>query len=322
MALFLAAAFGPGDGLAQRQRARIRIAAGGDLLLHIKLVAGAAHHGWPHVFESLAPLLRSSDIAFANLETPLVDDVNDVVTGSPPVLGAPAAAAPALAAAGFDVLGCANNHAYDQKAIGLERTLRIVQGAEMACVGAAKEENAAYAATWVERSGKKVAFLGVSHRLNRGPGSGSPEAYIARMDEKEKLNEAIARARVEADVVVLAVHWSHDFAELTSWRQKRLARGWVDAGVDLVIGTGPHVLQSVTRLSSDRGDAIVAYSLGNLVSNQGQRWEPRRSLSPHAHPAVRLPETRDGALLRVSFEWRDGSAGGRAAHRGAAVDRE
>ncbi len=290
----------PGDGV------RVRITAGGDLLLHIKVVAAAEHHGWARTVEELAPLIRPDEIAFANLETPLVNDVNEVVTGSPPVLGAPSEAAQALADAGFDLMGCANNHAYDQRAIGLARTIEAVRTAGMKCVGAATTVDDAYEPTVVVKNGKRIAFIGVSQRLNRGPGSPEPEAFVARMEEDERVLRTIAQARETADLVVVAVHWSHDFHDHPSWSQRRRAQRWVEAGVDLILGTGPHVLQTVSRAESARGDAVVAYSLGNLLSNQGQRWEPRRSLSPDAHPAVRLPETRDGALLRVSFSWREG----------------
>ncbi len=289
-----------------QDQASVQIVASGDLLLHIKVVAAARHHGWARAFEGLAPLIRREDIAFANLETPLADNVNEVVTGSPPVLGAPADAAPALAAVGFDLMGCANNHAYDQKAIGLRRTMDAVRAAGMRCVGAATEEDDAYEPVIVTRGSKRVAFIGVSHRLNRGAGTDTPEAFVGRMEEEERVDRAIAEARAQADLVVVAVHWSHDFHDHASWFQRRRARHWIAQGVDFILGTGPHVLQVVSRGESERGDAIVAYSLGNLVSNQGQRWEPRRSIHPNAHPAVRLPETRDGALLRVRFDWRDG----------------
>ncbi len=284
----------------------VRITASGDLLLHIKVVEAAKHHGWARTMEALGPLIRRDEIAFANLETPLVNDVNEVMTGSPPVLGAPSDAARALADIGFDVMGCANNHAYDQRAIGLARTIRAVRAAGMHCVGAASTADEAYEPTIVTRSGRRVAFVGISHRLNRGPGTSEPEAFVARMEEDERVLRAIAEAREAADLVVLAVHWSHDFHDHPSWFQRRRARQWVAAGVDLILGTGPHVLQTVSRGESERGDAVVAYSLGNLLSNQGQRWEPRRSLHPDAHPAVTLPATRDGALLRVTFDWHDG----------------
>ncbi|MEM1415298.1 MAG: CapA family protein, partial [Myxococcota bacterium] len=108
-------------------------------------------------------------------------------------------------------------------------------------------------------------------------------------------------------VVVLAVHWSHDYAEHPTGLQRRRARRWVDLGVDLVVGSGPHVLHPVERIASARGEAVIAYSLGNLISNQGQRYRPGVRMSPAAHPAVRLPETRDGVFLATTFARREGA---------------
>jgi poly-gamma-glutamate capsule biosynthesis protein CapA/YwtB (metallophosphatase superfamily) len=278
----------------------VTIVAGGDILLHIKVNKAAARHGWTRLFESLRDELPEEHIAFANLETPLVDDVSEVVTGSPPVLGSRLEAAGALSHAGFDVLACANNHAYDQRSSGAARTVARVREEGMESVGAEAEEAALWEPRIVTRGDMRVAFLSVTDGINRGPGR-PILVHIASMSEEEKLIEAIGNARTLADVVVLAVHWSYDYAPGVSHRQRRRAHRWVEAGVDFVVGTGPHVLHPVERLQSSRGDALIAYSLGNLISNQGQRWEPGRRISRAAHTAVRIPDTRDGILLRATF---------------------
>ena len=287
---------------AQRVAPSVAIAGGGDLLLHIKVNKAAELHGWGRVFGGLGDVFHDDDIAFANLETPLADDINEIRTGSPPILGAPASAARGLADVGVDVLGCANNHALDQRATGLARTLDATREAGLLCPGAAHELDAAFAPQIVRRGSLRVAFLSTTERINRGPGADEPVAFVAcHRSDPERLDAAIDAARAQADVVVLAVHWSHDFAPRPSRAQRRLAHAWVERGVDLVLGTGPHVLQTVERRTSPRGDAVIAYSLGNLVSNQGQRWEPGRRVSAEAHAAVRIPETRDGAVLRTVF---------------------
>lgn len=284
---------------------QVTIVAGGDILLHIKVNKAAARHGWTRLFASLRDELPEEHIAFANLETPLVDDVSEVVTGSPPVLGSRLEAAGALSHAGFDVLGCANNHAYDQRSSGVARTVARVREEGMESVGAEAEEAALWEPRIVTRGDMRVAFLSVTDGINRGPGR-PILAHVASMSEEEKLIAAIHQARSRADVVVLAVHWSYDYAPRVSHRQRRRAHRWVEAGVDYVVGTGPHVLHPVERLQSSRGDALIAYSLGNLISNQGQRWEPGRRISRAAHTAVRIPDTRDGILLRATFVKEDG----------------
>lgn len=279
---------------------RVTIASAGDLLLHIKVNASAAQRGWAHVLGGLREVLRDDEIAFANLETPLVDDVRDPVTGSPPVLGAPSSAARGLAEAGLDVLGCANNHSHDQDASGMARTVDALRAANLVAVGADVDPERAFAAEVVERDGVRVAFLSYTERINRPAGRTEPRATVAWIKQRDP-SDAIRVARARADVVVLAVHWSHDFIPHPHPRQRALARTWVEAGADLIVGTGPHVLQEVERIPSPRGEAVIAYSLGNLLSNQGQRWILGRRFPASVHPALKLAETRDGLLLRTRF---------------------
>lgn len=287
----------------QSDRRRITIAASGDALLHIKVVKAAETHGWGRVFGGLKQALESREIAFVNLETPLVDDVRDVRTGSPPILGAPPSAASGLAEAGVDVVGLANNHSYDQRAIGMARTIEALDRAGVVAVGAHADEARAHGHRVIERHGVRVAFLSYTERINGGPGGRPPAAYVASLrNGEDRLEEALRAARNEADVVVLGVHWSHDFIESPRRGQRERAERWIEAGADLILGTGPHVLQRVERLPSPRGEAVVAYSLGNLVSNQGKRFRLGRRISDAVHPALRLPETRDGVVLRTSFE--------------------
>ncbi|MGF1467164.1 MAG: CapA family protein [Sandaracinaceae bacterium] len=281
----------------------ITIGATGDLLAHIRLIEAARLHeaegGFGHVLGGMRAVIDEQEIAFLNLETPLSERI-DAVSADPPILGAPAAIAPALAEVGFDVASVANNHAFDQGADGLADTLGALREAGIASVGAAAGDGDPFR-RWVARRGAvRVAFVAVTERLNRGAGVPSPPARLARFDE-EAVRGALAAAREAADVVVLSIHWSHDFAERPSRRQRELARQLVEDGADLVLGHGPHVLQEVERTTSPRGDAVIAYSLGNFVSNQGLVYRVGRVTPSGRHPAAVLPTTRDGVWLRTTF---------------------
>ncbi len=280
---------------------RVTIAASGDALFHIKVVKAGRAHGFDHVLRGLRGLHDEDAITYVNLETPLVNDVLPVATGTPPLLGAPGEVADALAGAGVDVAGCANNHAYDQNAIGLARTLTLLSDAGVVPVGAGPTKRAAQAHQIVERQGLRVAFLSFTKRINRGAGSREPEAFIAWMRDREALNDAIERARADADVVVLGLHWSGDYAPRPTHAQRALARDLITRGVDVIFGSGPHVLHEVERIEGPRGDALVAYSLGNLISNQGSRYRVGRRINPRGHPALVQPHTRDGVLLSVDI---------------------
>lgn len=284
------------------QRA-VTIGAGGDAIFHLKVIRSAHEHaaqgGFSHVLGALRDVIGDDEVAIANLETPLSERVPPE-TGDPPTLGAPPAVALALAAAGIDVVSVANNHSYDQTAAGMTDTLRALRDAEVLAVGAADEEATAPGPVIVERDGVRVAFVAFTERINRSPLAQGNYAHVARYDDA-LARAVLTSARARADVVVLSIHWSHDFIQTPRLAQRERARRLVDAGADLILGTGPHVLQEVERLASPRGEAVVAYSLGNLVSNQALRYRTGRSIPPDMHPAVVLPTLRDGAWLRVRF---------------------
>ncbi|UJR82241.1 CapA family protein [Sandaracinus amylolyticus] len=295
-------------GAQSRSAARaVTIGGSGDLLLHLRVIAAAgyAEHGWDSVLGSLSSIVTPDEIAFANLETPLSME-RPPETGSPPILGAPAEAAPALARAGIDVLSVANNHAYDQRATGLARTIAAVRGAGMGAIGAGPTIDDALAAHVIERGGLRVAFVALTDHINSGPGSEAPVSVIARWEDDAVVAAALERARRDADVLVVSVHWSHDFFDHPSSGQRRRARFLVEHGADLILAHGPHVLHDVERLPSPRGDALCAYSLGNLLSNQGMRYRVTRPEVEGAHPATILPGTRDGVWLRTRIEVQDG----------------
>lgn len=279
----------------------VTIGAGGDVLVHRKVARSAAVHeaGYAHVFGELASIVSSDAIAFVNLETPLSMRVPPTGSGSP-VLGAPAEVARALAAIGVDVVSVANNHAYDQTARGLEETLVALSEAGILPVGAAARERDAPGPRFISVGRVRIAFLAFTERINRGPQVGEHEAFVARFDP-QRASQALEGARRNADLVVVSMHWSHDFYRAPLPRQRQLARWLVDRGADLILGHGPHVLQEVELLGSPRGEAVCAYSLGNFVSNQGLSYHPGRRASEAIHPALVLPESRDGAWLRVRF---------------------
>mgnify|MGYP001285235601 CR=1 FL=1 len=150
------------------------------------------------------------------------------------------------------------------------------------------------------------AEIAFTERVNRGAaGAEGPRVWDAQHAD-DLARAALARAREVADVVVVSIHWSHDYVERPLIPQRRRARLLVDAGADVIIGHGPHVLQEVERMESPRGDAVVAYSLGNLVSNQALRYFVGRRVPPDLPPAVVRPTLRDGAWLRTHVVLEDG----------------
>jgi poly-gamma-glutamate synthesis protein (capsule biosynthesis protein) len=293
--------------LARPARAQVvTVVAGGDVIVHRSVALTAAAHaaegGFGWVLAPLRAELPERAVALANLESPLSEQRRRPGDSAMPILGADPGLAAALGAAGFDVVSLANNHAFDQMGEGLFETTGALRAAGVAFAGAGPTDAAAVAATVVERDGVRVGVVAFTDHLNAATGRNPHHVFLALAADPGRVAAALRAARRRADVVVLAIHWGRDFAYAPTAAQRARARRWVEAGADLIVGTGPHVLQRVERVASPRGDAVIAWSLGNLVSNQGARYQ--EGSAPPRNDAGATPFARDGALLRVTLERR------------------
>jgi len=279
---------------------RVVIGASGDVLFHTRVVASAeANGGFDHTFSGLRSVIEEDEIAFANLETPLSVE-HAPMRGDPPRLGAPATAAAAMHRAGIDVMSLANNHAWDQRVEGMVETLAALRATGITPVGVETSEEDAPGPVVIERDGVRVAFVAFTVILQGHPGTRRPAVRVSMWDEG-RARRALATAREQADVVVASMHWGIGYRHDDRSEQRSRAAFLVRHGADVVFGHGPHVLQRVERVPSPRGEALVVYSLGNLLSNQGYLYRLGHR-ERGAQVPLREPATRDGVWLRVALE--------------------
>lgn len=282
----------------------VTVQAAGDYLLHTRVQDSAMFHGgYAYLTAKLALPLAHGDVNLFNLETPLAEQRNPP-GASPPVLNGPAEAALALRACGFDAAILANNHAYDQTARGVAETRAAVLAASLVAVGGGRDAQEARAVqTIVTEGGVRVALLAFTQTVNATTlvgrlGPDDPQVALWRGDADLAL---VRDAAATHDVVVVAMHWGEELSTAPTRFQVRTARALCAAGANVVAGSHPHVLQPVVR----DGDCVIAYSLGNLLSNQGLKYK-RGGLEPvEAGSAEARGDTRDGALLRVVLTRRD-----------------
>ncbi|MFK7985903.1 MAG: CapA family protein [Sandaracinaceae bacterium] len=282
---------------------RVTLGASGDLLFHTRVVEVGNRRGYDHLFQGLGRVITEEEIAFANLETPLSVD-REPTRGDPPRLGAPPEAAGGLAGAGLDVLSVANNHAWDQRHTGMVHTLATLRARGIEPVGAAPEEADAPGPVIVERNGLRVAFVAFTVILQGHPGTRRPDVRIATWDER-RARLVLASARENADIVVASMHWGLGYRHEDRSEQRSRAQRLIRYGADVVLGHGPHVLQRVERVESERGQALIAYSLGNLISNQGYRYR-RGHRDRDIQLPLREPATRDAVWLRTDIDVQNG----------------
>jgi hypothetical protein len=239
--------------------------AGATLLVVGDLMLGRGVLAEPEPFADVAGWLRLADLVVGNLEGVIVDlDTSSAPPGYD--LRMPPTAASQLGAAGFDLLGLANNHSLDLGAAGLEETVAHLTAAGLQVVGAGPDPEAALAPEIRVVNNKTIKIF----NLNSIPsvaGQGDPAAagWAQAKWDPEKAVAAVAAARSQADAVIVFIHWGYEYQLYADPAQRRIAEALFDAGADLIVGHHPHVVQE-TAVQSGR---FVAYSLGNFVFDQG-----------------------------------------------------
>ena len=222
------------------------------------------------LFDGVRGRLKSVDLAIANLETPLTDwaeqtpykDKAAIDTGKDVILRVSSPeAAQALAEGGIKVVGLANNHTMDFTEHGLLETLDRLRKAGVLFAGAGENLAAAEDALIVEIKGKRIGILSFSDVVPRYSWAEESHPGIATGKEADRVLNAIRRARPKVDILILLLHWGTQFVQEPIPRQLFLAQEAQRAGVDLVLGAHPHVLQGVGCF----GRVPVVYSAGNFV---------------------------------------------------------
>jgi len=237
----------------------------GDVILG-RGVAQALAGDWAAAFAGVQPWLAGADLAFANLESPLTNiplPPSGGDRGGAYDLRAPPEAVAALRAAGLDIVSLANNHALDAGEAGLRETVGTLSAAGITPL---VYQSTNYQSTNVPAC-QVLAF----------DDSAAPLDLEAAA---EAVSAAVAEAAERADVVVVSIHWGGEYQAAPSQRQQAIARRLAEAGADVIVGHGPHVLQRVEWV----GETLVAYSLGNFLFDQ-------------PYPA----DCRQGAILRVTL---------------------
>ncbi len=232
----------------------------GDILLAGRAERLIETKGPASLFANVRGVLREADLAVGNLECSLS------MRGRPVKkkyrFRADPETAAALADAGFDVVTLANNHSADYGRAALSDTIHAVEAAGMRVVGAGRDAESARQPLILEAGEPplKIALLSFSNMQPTDfyAGSNRPGTNPA---DRDAIKDTVSAARRKADVVIAIFHWGQELSDLPSARQRELAYLAVDTGADLVVGHHPHVLQGFER----RGDALIAYSLGNFL---------------------------------------------------------
>ncbi|MBT1072309.1 CapA family protein [Pelotalea chapellei] len=237
----------------------IVINAVGDIMLAGRWTAEIRKKGYDFPFAATSAELAQGDINLANLESP-ISRRGQEFTQKKFRFRAEPAVAKALRTAGFNLVTLANNHSMDFGGDALSETLQHLESAGVAWIGAGENLGEARKRAVYTVKNKKIAFLGYSLTQPIEFYAGSSRPGTTPGWEKV-YTEDIARARREADYVVVSFHWGAEGSTAASPYQRTAAHKAIDAGADAVIGHHPHVLQGMERYKK----GIIFYSLGNFA---------------------------------------------------------
>lgn len=215
--------------------------------------------------DSLLSVLREADIFMLNEEFPFG------TTGEPMeekeyTFRVDPSYSTVLSELGVDIVTLANNHMLDFGRGPLTETLNTLDQAGIAHVGAGENLDEAKTLKTFEMGGRTIGFLGASrvipeHSWNASSGSSG----LFTTYDAAALVEQIQKAEESCDFTVVYVHWGIEKNTQPEEYQKTLARQYIDAGADAVIGAHPHVLQGIEFY---QGKPIF-YSLGNFIFSNG-----------------------------------------------------
>lgn len=248
---------------------RIRFIALGDMLPHdsVNLNAQVDGGGWNYgqFFDGISDQLGAADVTFCNQEVPSAG-VEYGVTGYP-VFNAPVEFARDLhAAVGCDLVNFANNHTADYGTAGIARTREVWNAlAPSVIAGGNRTADEQRSVPVFEVDGVTIALVALAEYSNAAIDGVS----LNLMADTALVTDLMAQARERADLVIVSAHWGIEDTHELSGQQVNVGQQLADLGADVIIGTGPHVLQPVRWLDrADGGRTLVWYSIGNMLSTQ------------------------------------------------------
>lgn len=265
----------------------ITISAIGDIMAHddqlkAQFDKDTNTYSFNNNFKYVKPYISNSDLAIGNLETTLAGP--KAKYSSFPKFNSPDELADAIKNSGVDIVSTINNHTYDRGSDGVYRTLDVLNSKDIEHVGTQKndeDENflikdvdgvklgiTAYSYGQVYGSTTALNGLNINYNdLNNLNIFNSSYVDIAFNEIKDTLD---VMNNKESDLQVVILHWGDEYTRQPNEFQKELAKKLCDYGVDIIIGSHPHMVQPIEMIKSDENDneTLVIYSLGNFLSNQ------------------------------------------------------
>ena len=241
----------------------------GDIMGHGPQIKSAWNdslkkYDYNKVFEPVEEIISSVDFAVANLEVTLAGPPFDGY----PQFSSPDELAEACKNNGIDVLVTANNHSCDRGSMGILRTNRVLDSLEILHTGtfSNQQNRDSLNLLVLEKEGIRIGLLNYTYGTNGIPFHAP--TYVNLLDSSLiKKDLKFARTK-NLDKLIVFVHWGAEYQDQPNLYQKNFNQFFKRQGVDIVIGSHPHVVQPMHYIKNNDKEFLTVYSLGNFVSNQ------------------------------------------------------
>lgn len=264
----------------------------GDIMVHSTQLTGAYNsstgaYDFSPYFKETASYFKAADLSVANLEVTFGGTESGKFSGYP-AFNTPDSLADAIKASGLNFLVTANNHSYDTGYFGLKRTAQILKDRGIEFIGTRETESEPLY-TVKEINGIKIGMANFSYssitngrkNLNGNQLKAEAENLVSTFvyentalenfysEVTTTINDMKANG---AEFIVFYMHWGNEYQTKPNTWQKSIAQKLSNLGVDIIIGSHPHVIQPIELIHSEDGQntTICLYSTGNAVSNQRQ----------------------------------------------------
>ena len=237
----------------------------GDALIHYGVYKEAETdngYDFKPMLSVVKPMIQDYDLKYYNQETILGG--TELGLSSYPRFNSPYEVGDAFVDAGFNLVSLATNHTMDKGEVGVINSLNYWNSKEDVYTAGSYLSNEDRDEVVIkEINGITYSFFSYTTWTN-GLETPSGKEYLNNVYSPEKAKADIEKVRDKVDVVIVAMHWGTEYSFSVSSAQQEIANYLSSLGVDIIIGSHPHVVEPIAFI----GKTMVIYSLGNFISDQ------------------------------------------------------
>lgn len=247
----------------------IHFAAMGDMMAHDTIIANAktgASYDFARYFANIRPSYANANVIFCDQEG-LSSGESYTISGYPSFNAPTKYSADLQSGAGCNMINLANNHIGDKGVSATNATIDNWASLKPLLIsGANKSADDQNKVSYATVNNIKIGYVAFADFNNNAD---TPGYSVNNYHDDALVRNLMSQARANADVVIVSLHWGVEDSAALSDDQRNTAELISSLGADVIIGTGPHVLQPVHIVDrADGGKTVIWYSIGNMLSSQ------------------------------------------------------